>query len=85
MPNIRAKAMKADDLLKHWYRNYTQNGVARPVPSMWTRGTGRAFRSLATCQKRGWIKSQPDDRLNRGGWRHDITPAGRGRIKKQER
>jgi hypothetical protein len=79
-----AREQKALALLRRWYRDGSQNGKSHPVNSMYTRGRGAAVFGLGYAQALDWIKSEPDSRLNKRGWRHDITPAGRAALEPEK-
>lgn len=76
----KVKLTNATALLRRWYSDGSQNGKPYPVNSMYTRGRGANVVGLAVCQKHDWIKSHPDLKLNKGGWRHDITNLGRAHL-----
>lgn len=84
MPATPAQKRKAVALLLRWYRDGSQNGRPHPVNSMYTRGRGAAVFGLGYAQALDWIKSEPDSRLNKRGWRHDITDAGRAAMSQTE-
>lgn len=71
------KLTKAQRAFLSHYRDFIQNGRRFPQNSVWTRRKGTTFPGLVACQEAGLVVSEPDDRLNPDGWRHDITPAGR--------
>jgi hypothetical protein len=62
--------------LRH-YRPMRQNEVYSPTDTVWTRRNGSTMPGLVPCREAGLITSGPDDLLHVGGWRHDLTPAGR--------
>lgn len=69
--------------MRRWLLNYRpqcQNGVFSPVETVWTRGRGASFPGLQQCRDAGLVFSCEDDILHRGGWRHDLTPAGRAAL-----
>ena len=68
---------------REWLRNYRphlQNGVYSPVDTVWTRHEGTSRVGLMACREAGLVTSCPDDILHKGGWRHDLTPAGRAAL-----
>lgn len=74
---------KITDAMRDWllcYLDGEMNGVRSKTNSVYTRGSGSSRRGLKTCCNRGLIISVPDDTLNAGGWRHDITLAGREAV-----
>jgi hypothetical protein len=66
------------------YRDGSQNGRPYPVNSVWTRGKGSGFPGIARCRDLGLLTSEPDDKFNPRGWRHDITPAGRTALSQHQ-
>jgi hypothetical protein len=61
----------------------SQNGVEYDVQTVWTRRSGNTVEGLKACREAGLITSAPDDVLRPGGWRHDLTPAGRAALGSQ--
>lgn len=70
-----------------WLRLYEdgcQNGEPYPVNSVWTKGAGSSRRELQAAKALGFVTSEPDNSIRVGGWRHDITPAGRAALQDKE-
>jgi hypothetical protein len=61
----------AIELLRRWYQDGEQ---------IYTKGRGAKVVGLSTCQRSEWIKSEKDSHLDKRGWRHDITDAGRAAL-----
>lgn len=71
---------KTTDAMREWLSHYydgCQNNERFKTNSVYTHGNGNGVRGLKTCRARGLIGSYPDDRINRGGYRHDLTAKGR--------
>lgn len=70
------KAQRAACWIRY-YRDGRQNDRSYEVNTVWTKFNGGSAYGLKDARDLGFIVSAPDDTIRVGGWRHDITPAGR--------